>query len=339
MSKRKAAPTARTRQKRDLRAKTEAVLGALGGCARYVVTAHVRPDGDSLGSALATARWLRSGGRETLVVMRDGVPEQFAFLPDAGLISRQYPGDPSEWAVVVLDTPDPGRTGAPEGYLEAARTVINVDHHPGNAHYGDANLVDTCASSASLLVYELMSEAGHAPDGETATLLYAGVLTDTGGFRFGNTDARTFRTAARLVEAGAEAPWVAKHVYGEQPTGRLRLLGLVLASLESELGGRLAIMTLTDRMREEAGVSGENIEGLASYGHLLRDVEVSALLREEGERVRVSLRSSGEADVNEIAGMMGGGGHRAAAGAALPGPMAEARERLIAAVASSLERR
>ena len=130
---------------------------------------------------------------------------------------------------------------------------------------------------------------------------------------------------------------MATKVYGEQSPSRLRLLGLVLASLETELEGRAALMVLTDDMREESGARGEEIEGLASYGHLVRDVEVTALLREESGRVRVSLRSSGHSDVNRIARDLGGGGHKAAAGAVVSAPLADARSRVLKAIARVLE--
>ncbi len=314
----------------------ERVLELLGTSASILVASHVNPDGDSVGASLGLSRWLRSGGHDVMTVFLGGVPSQFSFLPDVTAVVAEFPPSPEERTVVVVDTPSPDRTGAPASFFDSARAVINIDHHPSNTGFGDAALVDTKASSASLLVHELIGSSGASVDARVATLLYAGVLTDTGGFRFSNTDARTFDAAARLVRLGADAPAVARHIYGEQPPERLRLLGMVLASLESELDGRLAVMTLTDEMRARAGATGENIEGLASYGHLLEGVEVSMLLREQCGRVRVSLRSSGDADVNEIAARLGGGGHRAAAGVLMDGPFDRARQLLVEAVRDAL---
>jgi len=313
------------------------VLKVLDSAPRIVVGSHVKPDGDSVGSSLGLGRWLRGRGAEVSVVVPGSVPPQFAFLPDCELVRAEFPEDPCQCTVVIVDTPSPGRTGAPDGYLDGAATVVNIDHHPDNEMFGDLNVVDPGASSVALILHEMILESGYEPDRETATDLYVGVLTDTGGFRFGNTDARTLKAAASLVERGADAPRIATKVYGEQSPARLRLLGLVLASLETVLEGRAAVMVLTARMREESGALDDEIEGLASYGHLVRDAEVAALLREENGRVRVSLRSSGRSDVNRVARELGGGGHKAAAGAVLTASLQEARSRVLEAISRVLE--
>ncbi len=315
----------------------ERVLDRLLASRTAMVVSHVRPDGDSVGAALGLSRWLRAGGRDVLTVFADGVPKQFDFLPDVDTAVTEFPSSLGERTAILVDTPSPDRSGAPDGYFDGATALVNIDHHPSNTRFGNAVLVDTNASSASLLVHELVDRSDHPADAGTATLLYAGVLTDTGGFRFGNTDARTFEAAARLVRLGADAPSIARHVYGEQPPERMRLLGMVLASLESALDGRVAVMTLTEEMRKKAGASGEDIEGLASYGHLLEDVEVSILLREQDGKVRVSLRSGGRADVNKIASHFGGGGHKAAAGIMMNGPLEAARAALVESVREALD--
>jgi len=300
-----------------------------------VLAAHRKPDGDALGSMLALARWIEGRGGRATVVCPDGVPDPYGFLPGAELVAREFPADPSGAGLVVLDTPLMARTGAPAEIFEQTSPVINIDHHPGNEEFGDANLVDTSASSAALLVYEILEPLGGLT-AEIASLLYAGVFTDTGGFRFGNTDARTLGTAAKLVDLGADPALTARMIYGEQPLGQLRLLGLVLASAETILDGRVAVLTMTDAMRRETGSTGDEIEGLASYGRLVEGSQVAALLRELNGAVRVSLRSAGPVDVNAVAASLGGGGHRAAAGVVMDGSLAEVRERLAEAVAAFL---
>lgn len=314
------------------------VLEALRSGRPVIAASHVNPDGDSVGSALALTRWLRDEGLNAAAVFADGVPPQYRFLPEAERALSEFPADPSGKVAVVLDTPDPARTGAPSGYFAHATLVINVDHHPSNTGFGDVRLVDVGASSTALLIHELIAHEETEATPDVAALLYTGVFTDTGGFRFGNTDARTLAAAAELVRLGADAPEIARRVYGEQPVESLRLLGLVLSSVESALDGRVSFMTLTDEMRRQSGASADEIEGLASYGHLLEGVKVSILLREQGDRVRASLRSSGEADVNAIARTLGGGGHSAASGVLLDGPIERARERLLEAVEASLPR-
>lgn len=279
--------------------------------------------------------WLEARGASVTVVSADGVPDPYGFMPTAQRVARSTPETLSELTAFVLDTPDATRAGVEEGALDTAGVVVNIDHHPGNSGYGSINLVDTTASSVALIVYELLAGAGGI-DADVASALYVGVMTDTGGFRFGNTDARTLRAAAELVEAGASPAALANSVYGEQPLGRLRLLGLVLGSTETLLNGKVAVSVLTQEMKNETGSTGEDIEGIASFGRLVGGVEVALLLREEGNRVRASLRSKGRVDVNAVARRLGGGGHAAAAGVVLDGPMESAREMLLEAVAATL---
>jgi phosphoesterase RecJ-like protein len=163
-------------------------------------------------------------------------------------------------------------------------------------------------------------------------------MADTGCFRFTNTDARTLAVCADLAGRGADPSRIATAVYGEQPKERLKLLGLILSRIETSPDGRVALLVLTDEMRAAAGDSGEAIESIASYGRLIRGVEVAVLLREEGEGVRASLRSAGAVDVNEVARRLGGGGHRAASGAMLDGEtIGSARARVLSAVSATLE--
>lgn len=313
----------------------ERILRTLEGEPGFLITFHLRPDGDALGAGLGLALWLRGRGAEVRVVSPRGVPAQYRSLPGADTVDPSFPPQAPE-ILVVLDTPELRRTGIAERSVADARLVMNVDHHPDNAMFGQLNLVDSDASSTALLVYEILSQSEHQIGADVASLLYVGVMTDTGGFRFGNTDARTFGAAAALVDLGANASLLATRVYGEQPLGRLKLLGMVLASAQRALDGRVSVMYLTEDMATATGADGDEIEGLASYGRLLEGVQVALLLREEQSRIRVSLRSNGDADVNLIAGRLGGGGHRAAAGAVLDGPMSRARSVVLAAVEEGL---
>jgi phosphoesterase RecJ-like protein len=306
-------------------------LESLQGEGPFLITFHGRPDGDALGSALGLRLWLESAGRNALVVSSDPPPEPFRSLPSADRVLAGAPQHLEGHTAVVLDTPDLSRAGIDSSVIRSAASVVNIDHHPGNERFGDVNVVDTTASSAALMVYEILR--GAAPlDADAASALYVGVMTDTGGFRFGNTDARTLRAASELVDLGASPSELANRVYGEQPLGRLKLLGAVLSTTETDLNGMVAVSTLTEEMKRATGSTGEDIEGLASYGRLVNGVQVAVLLREEGENVRVSLRSKGLVDVNAAARLLGGGGHSSASGALLDGPLDCARERVLAAV-------
>jgi phosphoesterase RecJ-like protein len=323
---------------RDSAATPRTILRALDRPGPVLITGHVKPDGDFLGSALGLARWLGSRGRAVVVVSRDGVPAPYGFLPGADEVASEFPEDPRGRTAIVLDTPALERTGAPRGYFEGAECLINMDHHPDNEGFGDAVLVDPSASSVALLVFEVLREAGRPIDAATATALYAGLLTDTGGFRFTNTDARSLRGAGELAALGASPSDVARTVYGSLTLEELKLLGLVLSSIEPALGGRVSVLRVTESMRDDAGIAEEGIEGLASYGRSVEGTEVAVLLREEGADVRVSLRSAGSVDVGAVARSLGGGGHRAAAGLVLDGPVSSARERIVSAIRERIDR-
>lgn len=298
----------------------------------FLITSHSRPDGDAIGTMLALEHWLESRGSRSVCLLPDGVPEPFTFLPHADRVVRELPSEFAADAAVVVDTPDPGRLSGGADTLSSAGPVVNIDHHPDNTLFGDINLVDVSASSAALLVYELLRPLG-GMDADAAASLYVGAMTDTGCFRFGNTDARTLSACAELAALGARPAELASLVYGGQPVGRLRLLGLILSGVEVSRDGRVALLTLTDEMRRATGDSGEAIESIASHGRLIRGVEVAVLLREEPGGIRASLRSAGEVDVNEVARRLGGGGHRAASGAMLKGDtMESARLRVLSAV-------
>lgn len=311
------------------------ILEALEGPGPFLIASHKGPDGDALGSSLALKLWLEGRGKRVEVVNSDGVPDPFGFLPSADRVLLEIPPDLLGCTAFVLDTPVVSRAALAEGVLERASLVINIDHHPDNTGYGDVNFVDTSASSVALIIYELLADTGELSSA-ISSLLYAGAMTDTGGFRFGNTDARTLHAAAELVVLGANPAGLANAVYGEQPLGRLRLLGLVLSTTETELDGKVAVSVMTERMKSDTGSTGEDIEGIASVGRLVRGVEVALLLREEDGRIRVSLRSKGAVDVNAVARRLGGGGHKAAAGVLLDGPIESARERLLEAVGETM---
>ena len=213
---------------RDAQTARRRILRALEGPGPVLITGHVKPDGDFLGSALGLAGWLESGGRSAVVVSTDGVPSPYGFLPGADRVVKEFTVDAAGRTAVVLDTPSLARTGAPAGYFERAERLINIDHHPDNEDFGDPVLVDPTASSVALLVSEILAPSARPMDAAAATALYTGILTDTGGFRFTNTDSRTLRAAAELAALGARPSETARAVYGSLAPEELKLLGFVL---------------------------------------------------------------------------------------------------------------
>lgn len=300
----------------------------------FLITSHVDPDGDAVGSSLGLAHALQALGKEVTVVLDSPVPANLEFLPGACTIRRAEDAGRRFPVAFVLDCPDLDRAGrVPPLAIAPGAKMANVDHHPGNTGFGDPRLVNLEASATAELVYEILDACGIPLPPETATCLYTGILSDTGGFRFQNTSARALRVAARLVERGAPAPGVAEELYMKRSASSLRILGLALASLEERSGGRVGALTITRAMFEEAKASPEEADGIVQFAKALDGTRVGVLIQETGpDEIRASLRSDGTVDVNEVAGQFGGGGHRNAAGLRVRGTLEAVRRDLLLAI-------
>lgn len=306
---------------------------------RFLLTSHVNPDGDAVGSALGLARILRRLGKGAVVWNRDATPTIYRPLPGSDRIhnGEEPPaGFPDMFdAVIVLECPSPDRTGL-EQHL-AARPVLNIDHHLGNQHYGVINWVDSAAPAVGEMIYRLAQGLKVDLDAETASCLYLTLVTDTGGFRFSNATPAAFEAAASLVREGAQPEQVSMWLYESQPVAVLRLLGQMLQTLRLHEDGRIATGLLTLEMFQNAGASPGDSEGLIDHLRSIAGVEAVGLIRErEDGTQKVSLRSRGEVDVEKIARHHGGGGHRNAAGFTLQGEGETLREQVAAALGAAL---
>jgi phosphoesterase RecJ-like protein len=305
---------------------------------RFLVTSHVDPDADALGSALGLTHALRSMGKDVTVVLDSPVPGNLRFLPGADGVVRADAAGGLFRAAWFLDCSSLDRAGAVASRcLEPGARVANVDHHVGNDGFGDARLVNTEASATAELVFEILEAYGAPVAPETAECLYAGIVSDTGGFRFQNTTARSLRLAARLVERGARAAGVAEELWMRRSPASLRILGLALTSLEERAGGRIGALTLTREMFERAKASPEEADGIVQFAKSIEGTRVGVLIQEVGGgEIRASLRSDGSVDVNEVAGRFGGGGHRNAAGLRVRGELDEVRRELLLAIEQAM---
>lgn len=306
---------------------------------RFLLTSHVNPDGDAIGSELGLARLLRGLGKGAVVWNRDPIPTVYKPLPGSDRIhvGEEPPaGFPEKFdAIIVLECPSPDRTGL-EKHL-AERPVINIDHHLGNQCYGTVNWVDSAAPAVGEMVYRLAQGLKATLDPELASCLYLTLVTDTGGFRFSNATPAAFEAAAALVRDGAHPEQVSQWLYESQPLAVVRLLGEMLQSLELHEGGRVATGRLTLDMFRRAGAAPGDSEGLIDTLRSIAGVEAVALIRErEDDTQKVSLRSRGEVDVEKIARHHGGGGHRNAAGYSLEGEGEALRQQVAADLAAAL---
>ena len=235
---------------------------------------------------------------------------------------------------IVLECPTLDRCGLEEHLAEFP--VINIDHHLGNEHYGEVNWIDTAAPSLGEMIYRLSQGLMVNLDEKTATALYLTLVTDTGGFRFGNSTPAAFAAAAALVTEGARPDQVAQWLYESQPESAVRLLGEMLKTLEIH-DDRVATAILTREMFDNAEASSSDTEGLSDHPRSIAGVDAVALIRQVDDKsFKVSLRSRGDIDVEKLARQHGGGGHRNAAGYLAEGPIEDLRPSVVSELQAAL---
>ncbi|RMH80616.1 MAG: bifunctional oligoribonuclease/PAP phosphatase NrnA [Acidobacteria bacterium] len=302
-----------------------------------LIASHENPDADTLGSALALYLFLKKKGKRVCVGCKDEVPHFLDFLPGAGEVIR-LPTDQVFSLSIVVDASGFHRIGAEVKTFKRAR----IDHHIGGEFYDITDYIDPSAPSTTALVYKLLcSWDRSAIDKDIAQNLYAGLATDTGFFKYSNTDARTFELAKELVEFGAEPHWTFVMFAERESINKLRLLSKVLDTLQVYHDGLVAGITIFDRFFKETGCKYADSEGLVNYPRSLEGVEVAyALIEKPDEGLwKVSLRSKGTVDVAKIAESLGGGGHKHASGCKIKArSYEEAVDRLITAIREGLEK-
>ena len=319
-----------------MRGDLSAICRVLREKGRFLIACHENPEGDAIGSELALALALRKMGKTATVLNADPVPANLLFLPGADTVVFTEDGSKYDVAV-VLDCGSPERTGRVGRELRKCPLLVNIDHHRTNGDLGELALVDPDAAATGLLIHRVLSAMGYEIDLDVATNIYVAVLTDTGSFHYGSSSPEAFEVAGDMVRRGVD-PWaVAEQALEAQSAHRLRLLGRVLDSLEVSDGGRVAcITTMQEDLREFA--SGKDaLEGFINFPRSIVGVEVAVSFREEeGGVFRVSFRSKGRVDVSAVAARFGGGGHRNAAGCAVPGTLADVKKRVQEALAAVL---
>ena len=287
---------------------------------RFVVTGHLNPDGDVLGSMAALAVVLRRLGKEVVAFNRDPVPEQFGFLSLAAeLVTDRERVGPVD-AGILVDCSDPDRVVPGFAGLLGGAPIIALDHHAGAAGEIDLLYHDTAAPAVGVLVYRLALALGVEVDAEVGEGIYTSIVTDTGSFCYSNTNVEAHRIAAELLTAGVDGHRIVSALYEAEPLAKFKAMGLALSALELSSDGRVAWMILSPEALAENGSTAELLDGVVDYGRRVRGVEVACMVRASRTPglFRVSMRSRGAVDVEPAAAALGGGGHRFAAGCELP---------------------
>jgi len=315
------------------------LLEILRRCHRVVLTSHVRPDCDALGSELGMAGILRAIGKDVRIVNAQATPPGLRWIDPDGLIESLAENvKPADLAdrdlLIVLDTSAWAQLGAMGDVLKSIRDrVLVIDHHVSEDDLGDRWFKDTSAEATARIVYEVGVRLKVPFTERIATPLYAGLSTDTGGFRFPSTSGETFRIAARLVDAGAQPPAVYRELFEQDTLARLHLVGRTLAGARTSHGGRVITSVVRQSDIRESAATPHDTEDLINMTLVVKGTEVAAILIEQPDgRIKVSFRSRSPVDCSALAGRFGGGGHKAAAGAILDGPFDAALDRVTAAV-------
>ncbi len=309
------------------------VVTVLKGTGSVAILSHVRPEGDTLGSALGCYLTLKALGKEVATFNPDPVPKNLHALPGVPEVIRADRVPRPFDCYLVVDASDPGRVGGLLNGIPAGSLVVNIDHHISNTYFGTYNWVDPEAAATGEMIYYLIEEMGVPLSREVATNLYVAILTDTGSFHYANTTPRALRVAAALVEAGVDPQEVAGLLFDQREVEELRLLGTLLTRMQLSADGRVAWIEVTRETLGQDGGGKDALEDLISYPRSVKGVDVALLFNEESrEGVRVSLRSKGTVDVAAVAKAFQGGGHKNAAGCTVVGTLPEVRERVFAEV-------
>lgn len=296
-----------------------------------LVVTHVFPDGDALGSQLGLGDILEKMGKTVILYGEEPVSHLYTFLPGCEKLTSTLPNLANVDCVIVLDCGDCFRVGKSMETLLTVNPLIVIDHHAGHREFGHLRWIESGRSSTGDMIFELAKALGAEISRDAAYCLYTAIVSDTGSFKYASTTAKTFAAAGELIAMGINPEDVAGKLFDNFTESRLHLLQAVLSTLELHADGKLAIITATRAMFEATGSVSEDTESFINYPRSLASVKVAVFLKEKADLVSVSLRSKGpDYDVAQIARLLGGGGHRNAAGCKFGNgeTLHEARERV-----------
>ncbi len=298
------------------------------------IICHIRPDGDTLGSALALFHALNNLGIKAKVFCDDTVPSRFFFLKSASLVESTFSGEFS--AMLAIDCADVTRLGCFYEQFSKHKNTYSIDHHVSNTRYAKENLVIDNASNCEN-VLALIESLGAQITQEIANLLAMGIMTDTGNFRHKNVTPNTLSSASKLVEKGADLNNIYFHMFSKQSKERAKLFGLIMSKIRYFLDDRLAVGSILEKDLLNSGAKKDETEGFIDFIMGIDTVEVGVCILEMGkDKYKISFRSKGT-DVNEVASTFGGGGHVLASGCQIQGEYEEVVDKICFAVSRHIK--
>ncbi|HOW34824.1 MAG TPA: bifunctional oligoribonuclease/PAP phosphatase NrnA [Candidatus Omnitrophota bacterium] len=301
----------------------------------FLIVTHVNPDIDALASQLVVGFYLKSVGKKIYIINADPVPRMYSFLPGAGSIRALKPADGnlSCDVAVVVDCGDLGRVGSVQKIAQKAKTIVNIDHHVTNRRFADINFVNPAASSTSEMVFELLKAGRYRLNRKTALLLYLGIMTDTGSFRYDNTSAHTHAVISQLLGFKIPVNKLYQKIYETVPLNDLKMFTKIINSFEITHAGRVTSVSL--RKKDINRFSGEFDlrEKIFTFLRSIKGTEVIVILTEiKKDLTRINFRSQGNVDVAHIASLFNGGGHKKASGCQVGGSLKEARHQVFSSL-------
>jgi phosphoesterase RecJ-like protein len=302
-----------------------------------LVVCHIDPDADTVGSMIALFLMLKELEIAATMFSPDPVPKVYGFLPCIRSVKRSLPKGSHFDLCITVDAADERRVGSGFDLDHVADKVINIDHHPDNSKYGDINYVMN-VSSAAELVYRLLRYLKAGLSREIADCLYTAIITDTGNFRYENTDVSTFNIAADLVLSGASPHKIASLIYDTKSVSFLKLLSLSLQGAKTAMGSKIIWSTVTKKMIKDSHAKAEDVTGIVDHLRAIDGALIAVLFREEDNGIiKVNLRSKGSANVGLVARALNGGGHNKASGATFKCSLKEAIRRVLNAAERHLK--
>jgi phosphoesterase RecJ-like protein len=302
---------------------------------KVAVFSHVRPDGDCLGAQVALCLWLQKNGIEATAFNRDAIPANLTWLLDYFPITTPENKELNQFdAFVIVDGNALHRFGkVAESLSGLDAPIYMIDHHPDPDDIFEESVSKPGASSTCELIYRLYAQHdANQIDEHAAKAMYLGLVTDTGSFQFDSVKPATLQAAGDLLARGNFTPNViTERIYSSRPLRQLKLLSLALDTIELHADGKISTIVITQNMLDKTGCTGEDTEGFVQYPLSVEGVMACVLFRENDDGIKLSLRSQSDINVNAWARRFDGGGHKKAAGARHPGPVAKAIEEVIAA--------
>jgi phosphoesterase RecJ-like protein len=304
----------------------------------FLISTHVSPDPDALCSELALALFLKSLGKRVAVINEEPVPARFSFFPRVGLI-KSVKGIPrvAYDAAVIVDCGDLQRIGKVERLLDPKKPVINIDHHITNEGFGSLNFVDPEASSTAEMLFDLLKKAKGKMTEDIAILLYMGIMTDTGSFRYDNTTPRTHEVIGELMRFKIPVNELYRRLYERVPFSDMKMFMRVVSGLELCYGGKVVCVELSKKLMDKFSEDFDLREKIFSFLRSINGIEVLMILSEQNrKKTRVNFRSQGRIDVAKLAAHFGGGGHMKASGCVLEHPVTQTKKMVLKQLEKSL---